>query len=84
MESLDDEYENAPMIYDLPADVQARLPELKLSIHVYSDNPDERFAYINSHLYREGATVADDITLERITPTGTVLRNHGILFRLML
>jgi general secretion pathway protein B len=84
MELSEDEFANAPMLYDLPAEVQARLPALELSIHVYSDNPAERFAYINSNLYHEGATVAEDITLVRITPKGAVLRNGEIVFRLML
>ena len=80
----DDEYASAPIIQNLPADIKAKLPELKLNIHVYSADPAKRFVFINSRRYREGATLSDDITLEKITPTGVLLRTHETLFRLVI
>lgn len=82
--SIDEKPPDIPIIQNLPAEIRNRLPALKLSIHVYSDDPDKRLVLINSRRYREGDAVSDDVTLDRITPTGAVLRTRGISFRLVI
>ena len=45
-----------------------------LSIHLYSDNKDERTVFINGRKYLEGDSVTTDCVVENITPEGVVLQ----------
>jgi general secretion pathway protein B len=56
------------------------LPDLRLDIHVYSNKPSERFVFINMHKYTEGDTLTEGPVLERITPEGAVLNQHGLRY----
>lgn len=47
---------------------------MNISVHIFSDNPDERMVFINRTQYREGADVGQGCVLESITPEGVVLR----------
>jgi general secretion pathway protein B len=58
------------------------LPDLRLDIHVYSEKPGERFAFVNMRKYTEGQTLSEGPTLERITPDGIVLSSQGQRFLL--
>jgi general secretion pathway protein B len=65
-------------------EVMARggVPDLRLELHVYSNRPQERFAFINSRKYREGETLAEGPQVEEITPDGVVLNLRGNRFLL--
>jgi general secretion pathway protein B len=56
------------------------LPDMRLDIHVYSNNPGERFVFINMRKYAEGQATTEGPTVERITPDGAVLNNQGLRF----
>lgn len=58
------------------------LPDLRLDIHVYSDKPADRFAFVNMRKYTEGQMLSEGPTLERITPDGVVLNSQGQRFLL--
>ncbi|MGB5104212.1 MAG: general secretion pathway protein GspB [Steroidobacteraceae bacterium] len=58
------------------------LPELRLELHVYANQPQERFAFINSRKYREGDTLAEGPQVEEITRDGVVLNLRGNRFLL--
>lgn len=58
------------------------IPEMRLDIHVYSNNPAERFVFINMRKYTEGQTLTEGPALERITPEGAVLNQRGLRFLL--
>jgi hypothetical protein len=73
-----------PIFQNLPPGIKSQLPNLELNIHVYSTNPSKSFVYINSKRYRESATIGNGITLERIIPTGVILRHQETLFRLII
>jgi general secretion pathway protein B len=57
------------------------VPELTLELLVYSNNPGQRFVYINSAKYVEGETLADGPRVVEITPEGAILswRNQNFL-----
>jgi len=74
----------APLFQNLPSVIKTQLPDLELNIHVYSTNPSKSFVYINSRRYQEGATIGNSITLEKVTPTGVILRHQGSAFRLII
>lgn len=79
-----DEYLSAPIFQNLPTSTKSQLPDLELNIHVYSTDPGKSFVFINSKRYREGAKIGNDIILEKIIPTGVVLRHQNTLFRLVI
>jgi general secretion pathway protein B len=58
------------------------LPELKLELHVYSNDPAQRFVFINSHKYREGENLAEGPRVEEIRGDGVVLSLRGSRFLL--
>jgi general secretion pathway protein B len=58
------------------------VPDLRLDLHVYSNRPQERFAFINSRKYREGDTLAEGPQVEEITRDGVVLKLRGNRFLL--
>ena len=58
------------------------LPDLHLDIHVYSDNPDERFVFINMTRYRERANLKEGPLVREITADGVVLEQAGTTFLL--
>jgi len=80
----EDQHLEAPLFQNLPSDIKAQLPDMELNIHVYSTNPSKSFVYINSRRYQEGATIGNSITLEKVTPTGVILRHQGSAFRLVI
>jgi general secretion pathway protein B len=58
------------------------LPELHLDIHVHSQNPAERFVFVNMRKYQEGQTTKEGPSVERITPDGVILNQRGLRFLL--
>lgn len=53
---------------------------LRLDIHVYSDQPAQRFVFINMTKYREGEALKEGPRVENITPDGVVLSHQGNRF----
>lgn len=53
------------------------LPDLHLDIHVYSEQPKERFVFVNMSKYREQARLAEGPLIREITPEGVVLEHLG-------
>jgi general secretion pathway protein B len=72
--------EALPTIGQIDLSSQPALPELHLDVHVFATKPADRFVYINMRKYREGAALADGLTLERIRRDGVVLNYHGLRF----
>lgn len=60
-------------IWELPRNVREDLPPLDLSINVYSERPESRFALINGERFQEGDAVAPGVVIHRITRDGAVL-----------
>lgn len=73
--------EMLPTLDDLVAS-GTNLPELHLDIHVASQQPDERFVFVNMRKYVEGETLKEGPTVERITREGVVLNQRGLRFLL--
>ena len=53
------------------------VPELALELLVFSEDPRQRFVYINSAKYVEGDTLADGPRLTEIVTDGAVLTFNG-------
>jgi general secretion pathway protein B len=53
------------------------LPELHIDMHVYANNPKDRFVLINMHKYTEGQLMSEGPRLDEITPEGVTLFFKG-------
>jgi general secretion pathway protein B len=69
-----------PSISEINLTGQQALPDLHLDVHVFATKPADRFVYINMRKYREGATLEEGPTLERIRRDGVVLNFRGLRF----
>jgi general secretion pathway protein B len=58
------------------------LPELRLDLHVYDEDPASRFVFINMRKLREGDSLPDGVRVETITPRGARLSYRGTVFTL--
>jgi len=56
--------------------------DLHLDIHVYSDDPAERFVFINMTKHREKSTLEEGPVVVEITANGVILRHQGTTFLL--
>ncbi len=66
--------------WDLPLSVRRSLPELDLSIHVFSPDEAERFVLINGERYRSGDSIGE-VEIVNINRDGAVVdfRSHRFL-----
>jgi len=53
------------------------LPELHIDMHVYANNPADRFVFINMHKYIEGEVIAEGPRVSEITSDGVTLFYKG-------
>ena len=67
--------------YELPPETRSRLDLPRLDLHVYSDEPGDRFILVNLKKYREGETLDSGLVLEEILPDGMVMSYRGERFR---
>jgi general secretion pathway protein B len=58
------------------------LPELRLDLHVFANEPADRFVFLNNARLREGETLRDGTRVESIVPDGVVLSAQGTRFLL--
>lgn len=66
---------------DLPLLIQRALPEMRISMHAYSAQPQSRLVRINDKLLHEGDNAAAGVRLEQITPEGMILSYRDYRFR---
>jgi hypothetical protein len=71
-----------PLYQDATATPGAKLPELRLDLHVFAARPQDRFVMINMHKLREGDTLPEGVHVDTITPEGAVLSFNGSKFLL--
>lgn len=69
--------------WELPAAVRRDMPELRLTMHVFSREPENRFVLVNSERFREGDEVAPGVRLAEINREGAVLDYRQYRFLLM-
>lgn len=58
---------NLPSLRDIAA-------SMNISVHIYSENPEERMVFINRKQYKEGDFIEQDCVLESIMPEGVILK----------
>ncbi|MBI5611869.1 MAG: general secretion pathway protein GspB [Gammaproteobacteria bacterium] len=72
----------APFLRQLAPELQRQLPELAVTIHVYSPEESQRILFINNREYRRGDQVQEGLRVEEIVPDGAVLSFRGERFKL--
>jgi general secretion pathway protein B len=75
---------NVPLFADLSPAMQAAIPEIRFSGHVFSPVPSLRMIMANQTIVREQDLLAPDVRLEEITETGVLLSYRGTRFRIEL
>lgn len=73
---------NAPFLRQKPQEFQRQLPELVVTIHVYSPDASQRILFINNREYRRGDELLEGLRVEEIVPEGAVLSFRGERFKL--
>jgi general secretion pathway protein B len=68
-----DPYQGIPHQRELPYDVQDALPDMNISVHLYSANPSSRLVRINNRIFHEGDLIGGELRLEQITPDGLIM-----------
>lgn len=64
----------------LPDAVQQRLPQRRMSVLSYAEDPAKRFIILNSEKINEGNTGREGLTVVTIQPGGAILSFEGHLF----
>ena len=65
---------DVPTYYELPFAVRRDIPALSLTLHMYSDDPERRFAIINGVRVRDGQPIEGGVDVREIRPNGVVIR----------
>lgn len=72
--------EQLPVYWQLPYNVRKELPDLKMSMHVYSATPAQRFVVLNGNRQVEGDELGGEVHVSEIRQDGVVLTFHGQRF----
>jgi general secretion pathway protein B len=62
---------------DAAQNPDSRLPALRIDLHVYAANQQDRFVLINMHRLHEGDSLPEGVRVEAITPEGVVVSYRG-------
>ncbi len=73
-----------PLMEELPLAIQAQLPEMKFSGHVFSPNPELRMIMINTSVVREGDLIDAELRVMEITRDGLTMSHKGTDFKVVL
>jgi hypothetical protein len=71
-----------PLYQQAALQPNTHIPELRLDLHVFAAQPQDRFVMINMHKLHEGDTLPEGVRVEAITPEGAVLSKDGARFLL--
>ena len=71
---------NYKFVYELPFSIRKNLPEVKLNIHVFDPDPENRMAVINGLRYGTGDIIEEIVTVQDITQEGVLLEYEGQVF----
>lgn len=66
-------HQSAPITFwELPQQVRSELPEFRVSVYVYAEQPEDRFMLLNGRRVHEGELIATGLVLEEIRREGAV------------
>ena len=71
-----------PSMQQLVLDGKLEMLPLRMDMHVYSEEPSQRFVFINMAKYREGERLKEGPQIESIDSAGVILFHQGQRFTL--
>jgi general secretion pathway protein B len=71
-----------PFLFELPPEFRHTLPDLKINVFVYSEQPSERFVMIDMVKYTIGQRIKDSIVVKEIRSDSLVLEYNDRAFRI--
>lgn len=71
-----------PTMDELRLQGTMQVAEMHVDIHVYSEDPEDRFVFINMNKHREGSRTAEGPVVREIRSDGVVLEHQGRVFLL--
>ena len=69
-----------PTIHEVVANGLVNVGALHVDIHVFAEQPADRFVFINMAKYNEGSRLAEGPLVQEITVDGVVLSHNGTTF----
>lgn len=73
-----------PEYAELPYSLQQKIPEIRISVHIYNSDPELRKVRVNGQIFWQGEEVARNLVIEEITPRGVIFNYSDTMFRLNL
>jgi general secretion pathway protein B len=71
-----------PFLFELDPEFRRSIPELKINVFVYSEQPVERFVMIDMVKYNVGDRIKDSVTLKEIRSDSLVVEYNHRVFRI--
>ena len=71
-----------PTVQEVQARGLVSMPPLHVDIHVFSENAEDRFVFVNMVKHKEGSRLAEGPLVSEITPDGVILEHNGTRFLL--
>lgn len=69
-----------PTIYELSFAARQTLPDITVTMHMYSDDPDRRFALVNGVRVSDGQALDGGVEIVRVLPDGVQVRFESTEF----
>ena len=69
---------------ELPMSIQQELPDFRISMALYSDDPNSRVAKINGKTLKEGQFLEEGLKLEEIKPDAVIFNYRNYSFQINL
>ena len=76
------ENKTIPFLFELPPEFRHTIPDLKINVFVYSEQPAERFVMIDMVKYSAGQRIKDSIMLKEIRSDSLVVEYNNRTFRI--
>ncbi|MDD5460427.1 MAG: general secretion pathway protein GspB [Methylococcales bacterium] len=73
---------SVPFLFELPAEFRHNVPELKINVFVYSEQPAERFVMVDMVKYTVGGRIKELLTLKEIRPDSLVVEYNNQTFQI--
>ncbi len=76
------ESKTVPFLSELPAEFRHTVPEMKVNVFVYSEQPEQRFVMVDMVKYTTGERIKESIILKEIRPDSFVVEYNNRTFRI--
>lgn len=73
-----------PEYAELPYSLQQKIPEIRISVHIYNSDPELRKVRVNGQIFWQGEEVDRNLFIDEITPRGVIFNYADTMFRLNL